>query len=156
MEKDEKLRKLFLISHHRADFPDSNEHTQHCLKCPHAAQGHSPVFPRNTFPVFCFVFSKSNSAHSIEKHLAQLDSTAAAIGAPPNLMAETESTRDFGLEKLFRGVTEFKITSLLVQSTSQFAHGPRPGPGRKKLNFTLPAFIDFRCVIVQRETDRIH
>ena len=131
-------------------------HPKGHLKCPHAAQGHSPCPPWNTFPCFCIFLSKSTSAHSIKKHLAQLDSTAAAIEAPPNLMAETESTRDFGLEKLFRGVKEFKITSLLVQSTSQFAHGPRPGPGRKKLNFTLPAFIDFRCVIVQRETDRIH
>ena len=66
----------------------------------------------------CFLFSKSNSAHSTKMHLAQLDSTAAAIGATPNLMAETESTRDFGLAKSLRGATEFKITSLVVQSTS--------------------------------------
>ena len=106
---------------------------------PRSITGPLSSAPTQEFPTFCIFFSKSTSAHSIKKHLAQLDSTAAAIGATPNLMAETECTRDFGLDKSLKGVTECKITSLLVQSTSQFAHGPRPGPGRKSVNFALPA-----------------
>ena len=52
-------------------------------------------------------------------------------------MPETESTRNFDLEKLSRGVTKCQITSLLAQSTSKFALGIGHVPCRKKSMFAL-------------------
>ena len=50
--------------------------------------------------------------HNTKNHFAQVDSTPAAFRDTPNLMAEMESTHNFGLEKLFKVKNYFPVAAV--------------------------------------------
>ena len=82
-----------------AFYSGRTNHSRNVLRCPGPSQMHFPLIQQRDFRLFALFCRKSISRGGMKIHLARARSVAFAVGDSAILMAEMESTSNFGSRK---------------------------------------------------------
>ena len=112
------------------------DHFRNALKCPGPSQGHFLLNCRRNFRLFTWFCRKLISRGGMKMHLARVRSVAFAVGDSAILMAEMESTPNFGSRKVIERVFFLSGTPRGGQPTqARAAFSPRDLPNTVHFRF---------------------